>query len=158
MDSDEKGGYKPVVIATERSRSGAVQGIMMVELSECGACNKPMIGKQPQMGGHGPFPVYYQETFEAQVKRAGWVVVSGHMTVDIPKGGLPICVDCAGAGKIKFICVLCGEARNSDLSKVSFGWGQDADHLCTVCFETVTAEVWAEAETRLSESHRYDNC
>jgi hypothetical protein len=96
------------------------------------------------------FPVYFAENQEAQMRARGVVFRSASV-----KDNEPICVECEAKGIASFICSICGERRSSKEIQESFG--DPAEHLCKVCYSSVSAEVWEKKVKELWEAHRWEN-
>ena len=100
--------------------------------------------------GRNPFSNAETMTYEAQVKRADWVIESNAET----RQGEPVCIGCRDAGLMTFDCALCKTERPTTEIQKSFGF--PAEHLCTPCFTSVPAERWHAKTEALEEAHRYD--
>jgi hypothetical protein len=68
--------------------------------------------------------------------------------------GKDYCKDCIQAGHGHFQCKMCSQMRL--LNQMVEDVGYESERLCTVCFESVTASVWAAFVNDLDEGHRYD--
>lgn len=132
--------YTPTLYRTD---SGFFYAEMLIELEICPICGKPMILKR-----HG-FPLYYKINQDAQMKNAEIQYISKSKY-----NNKYICCECAESGKSKFTCYICKTDKPSD--KLHSSFGDPADHLCTDCYETVSAKRWNEIEDNLIEEHRYD--
>ena len=114
---------------------------MLVEVGKCAHCHTTMTS--------GSSPRWHLARFEEQLKRARWRKASGVMS---DADGGELCQVCADEGVAKFKCELCEELRPYAMQAYRSGDG----YLCQVCFETVTAKEWKEAQRRLDEEHRWD--
>ena len=123
---------------------------MLVELSRCPCCKKPMISAPPKEWARRW--TFYD--FDGQVKRAGWVWTSQTERGD-GYGRRAICRDCETAGKGTFTCVLCKEERQT--SAIHERYGDPPEFLCVSCYETVPAKAWDEKTNELEEAHRWDH-
>jgi len=119
---------------------------MLVKAQPCPSCDKTMVHPPHR---RKPFPVFFQLTFEKQLADMGLVIQSQYL-----RDAEYICTECAEAGKAGFTCALCEEWRSNGTAKESYG--DPSEHLCTPCFETVSAKIWQEAKDRLYEEHKYD--
>lgn len=122
-------------------------GLFAIPLATCPLCKKRMV--EP-IGSRSPFSRSETMTYEAQVKRADWVIESSAVT----RQGEPVCVGCRDAGVLTFDCALCKTERPTTEIQESFGF--PAEHLCRPCFASVPASAWAKKIEALEESHRYD--
>ncbi len=123
-------------------------GLMVVCVEKCALCHKVMVTR-PE--GTDPFPRFGKHDLGAQLQRAGWVERSYSS-----RDGEPVCRVCADAGKADdFLCALCEERKPTTKEKEVFG-DTPFEFLCTDCYESVTAKVWAEKKAALWEAHRYD--
>jgi len=127
-------------------------GKLMVPLTKCPSCGEIMLRRYSfrWSGFESIFPAQRQAQLKEQLSRAGIRIYSQFKNKDDKF----ICVDCAKDGKDTFTCYLCEEERTSDLKETQFG--DPPEYLCTVCYKSVPAKVWAEAEDKLRKSHRYD--
>jgi len=140
--------FTPEIIGETKDvdRETITLATMVVYLKPCPTCAKLMI----RLSDGGPFQLFpYDLSFKSQVERAGWVYVS-----DAEVDEKRICHECKAAGRASFVCAMCKETRRMDQEEESFG--EPAERLCSVCFETVTAKVWAAKVRELREDHRWD--
>jgi len=144
--------FTPEIIGVAKDANGKTITLatMIVYLRPCQTCAKPMIISPSGRGKSGPFPSFpYDLHFNHQAERAGWVYQS-----DAEVDERPICHECKAAGRASFVCAMCKETRPMAQEEECFG--DPAERLCTVCFETVTAKTWAEKVRALNEDHRWD--
>ena len=118
----------------------------LLTLKRCGTCNRDMVIKPTP---NTAFPLYWDNDFDSQAKRAGFVQRS-RVKVD----DRYICIECVEAGKASFKCELCKDRKPSNKEKGIFG--DPPEFLCMDCYETVSAKVWNEKEDELLKTHRYD--
>lgn len=119
---------------------------MLIKSEKCPCCGKIMIKKDQA----GLFPRKWgTNSQEAQMAEAGLVFWS-HVQVD----GENICDDCVIFGRADFLCALCGERKNVQKIKESFG--DPGEFLCKDCYETAPAKTWIERREYLHEIHEYD--
>jgi hypothetical protein len=119
-------------------------GVVMVEVAICTKCERQTL----TIENGWKCPPYYKAARAAQMKRAGWVDRAYATTAE----GAVLCVECAPVAAA-FKCALCQKQRHG---KPQDSYGDPAEHLCTPCFETVPAKVWAEKTDELYKEHRYD--
>ncbi len=124
---------------------GADRFTFALDAKPCVYCSTPTISSLAS----GPFPAFWRAGFDEQRKRAGIHLL--HHWHDTWK---PVCVECKDKGVEKFNCVACKQTRSFNESHLSFG--APAEHLCTTCWETVSAKNWAALVGELEEQHRYD--
>ena len=142
------GKYIPEIVKDGRHLFGK----LIVPLTKCPSCEEIMLKRYSfnWSGFESIFPAQHGARLKEQLLRAGILIYSKFKNKDDQF----ICVDCAKAGKDTFTCYLCEEERTSDLRETQFG--DPPEYLCTVCYESVPAKVWDEAEDKLRKSHRYD--
>lgn len=142
MSNFEK--YTPVILKDKAT--------FVLQLSTCGICGRKMLGvtRRKCQYINDLFPWYYKNNLESQMKRAG-IVFRSNMK---DKNDCYIYENCAKEGKSTFICALCGKERSSDQIVESFG--DPPEHLCKICYKTVSAEVWEKKKQELYNLHRWD--
>ena len=119
-----------------------------VRTNRCNMCKNRMVCDFP--GGYSyVFPTYYNNNFEAQAKRAGFVLQS---TVKVD--GSYICNKCSASGTADFECSLCYQRHPTNEIEESFG--DPPEHVCESCYSTVSAKEWDEHIGRLEDEHKYD--
>jgi len=130
----------------------SLYGKLLVPLTHCPSCNEVMLKRYSfnWSGFESIFPASLQLQLREQLSRAGIRTYSQFKNKDDKF----ICVECAKEGKDTFICYLCEEERTSDLQQTQHG--DPPEYLCTICYESVPAKVWDEAEDKLRASHKYD--
>lgn len=121
---------------------------MLVELEKCPICATMMVARPLRRAS--PFPVWFVVDFDAQIKGAGWGIISRVRD----ETGHPICEDCRRDGKAQFKCALCKMVREA--REVYKSYGDPAEHLCRTCYTTATVEKWDIADRELQATHRYD--
>lgn len=139
--------YTPKIIKDD----DVIYGEICVELERCGHCHKPMLDLRMDTRPNGIFPRFHKLMIEAQMQRAGWVARSDS---DIDE--VAICRECEKLGIAAFTCYGCKEKRASNLLEQSFG--SPPDHLCHVCYSTMSAKAWDELLRELEDEHKYDYC
>ena len=117
----------------------------LVEAKPCVYCARPTIATLPD----GPFPREWRSNFSAQRDRAGIQPLAFWH-----ENNFPVCIGCKAAGKETFECMCCKQSR--PLNELHKSFGMPAEHLCTVCHETVPAKKWEGLVAELEEQHRYD--
>ena len=148
-------GYIPQIVSEFEDRA---IGTMQVNLHKCPTCGRWML---PRIARHLNTPIDHTlfvisifdtrplSRLEQVLDRAGWRLES-----DSEFDNHHICAQCASEGKGGFTCALCGQVRSSDQEKKSFG--DPAEFLCVVCYETQPAKVWQQKVDELYEEHRCD--
>ena len=119
---------------------------ILLETNECPCCKKRMLKELPYDSN---FPHYHKINQKSQMESIGLVSKSNVM-VD----NTYICVECRDAGKVNFLCELCGERKASNKEKISIGY--PPVFLCSDCYETVSAKVWDNKIEELNNEHQYD--
>lgn len=142
--SDKPLEYTPTII---HENNGDVYLTVMIQGARCQGCSLVMI----QDWKSDAIPVYWKASLSEQAKRAS--VVFRSYTHDA--SGKELCKACAPT-KGGFVCAMCNQRQRGDLSKVSFG--DPAEHMCLVCYETRSAKEWDELAHRLLVKHQYDFC
>lgn len=145
MKENELREFTPKVIGTIFASKYA---LMLIEVYQCPICTQLMVASP---GESGLFPRFEPVRFEAQVKRAGWLLRS----TSYDEARDYVCVDCVKDGKLTFTCYLCKVTRDSDHIQESFG--DPPERLCKLCYETVPASKWHEAYDYLFDRHKYDH-
>jgi hypothetical protein len=130
-----------------------VYATVLLELPRCPVCHYPMVHRRSRYPSPDQWPNYYRLDQTAQVKAASW-----RWRSDMRDGnGQFMCETCAGADKGTFTCFICKQERPTSQLHQTYGDAEvSTDHTCKLCYETLPAKQWDEAEEKLHEKHRYD--
>ena len=126
--------------------------VVAIKLRRCGVCNHDMVSNTSDelrsvLERAGPYWLR-ENRISAQLARAGLRLESR-----ASESLQAVCQECWQASRLKFHCYLCGVDRPADQLHVSFGYDEDVDHLCTVCYDHVSARRWEETVQKLVKSH-----
>ena len=133
--------YIPTIVEEEGNRAYA---LMLVQILKCPICGKWMLSTEK------PFPVYNKLNCNSQMELANWKSKS---SINLAWDSY-ICTDCEKAGRATFKCVMCGKERESSDIQESIGY--PPEHLCKICYSSVSAKEWEEKVRNLEELHKYD--
>lgn len=121
---------------------GRIYGQVLIELEKCGYCEQ-------YMANLSNWNFATSLSILDQLKNAGWEIKSAAV-----RSGRSLCVTCKNQGRALFTCYGCHEQRKSDL--IQYTEGDPPDHLCKVCYETISAKAWDLLLDALRERHRFD--
>jgi hypothetical protein len=129
---------------------GEYTGVLAVWVQPCPRCKRPMLGKPTNIFTERMFPDTLRMQLRQQMGRAGWTF-RGTAT---DASGRNVCEACQEAGDVTFICYRC--KRELPTTKIQWGFGSPADHLCTNCYAITPAKEWDALVKEIEEEHQYD--